>query len=268
MAEQESGYLLRLAQGDDEPLVFYGPPNALRGSIRLQNQSDEKLKLRSIPLETDEIRGLTGAPLRHLDLAVRLYPGQQIDAPATLQIDPTTPPGTYRGNMQLGDRRQAVVVHVTQIIDLRVEPTSVSFYTQGEFSFTQDFVIENAGNVPLRIGPKCLAPLVDSMEVPLGIRRSLLKACQSEDKDTLRALLCALAGEQVGNLELTREDITLAPGEKRAAAGTFNLPSNLQSYRRYDADLALYNATLHVEVYTGEMPKKTDDKPPRGGNKE
>jgi hypothetical protein len=225
----------------------------------LQNTSDEKIKLRSLTLEAPKMRGRARAPLQQMDLAARLYPNEQVSLTALIQMDPTTPPGTYRAAVLLGDRRQPVIIHVTEEIDLRLTPNRVSIYTEGERTFEREFVVENAGNVPLRLGGKCLGPLTDSMELRGAIRRGLEGACEAEPRDVLKKFLCAWAEEQAGDVLLTREDVTLAPGETRQMTGTFRLPTNLRRFRRYDADLALYTATLHLEVYTGDLRKEQGD---------
>lgn len=246
---------VRLAHAQDEPLVFYGPPTALHGNIRLHNTSEEKVRLRSLTLETPKLRGTAGLPLQRLELAVRLYPSEQVSAQASICVDPTTPPGTYEATVLLGDRRQPVVIHVTERVDLRVSPQSVSLYTEGERTFRGEFVVQNAGNVPLRLGGKCLVPLTVSLPMGAAIQDGLEKACDAEPNEVLKKLVCAWSEQQVGEALITREDVTLAPGETRKIAGACRLPSNLHSFRRYAARLALYNASIDLEVYTGELPK-------------
>jgi hypothetical protein len=136
-----------------------------------------------------------------------------------------------------------------------VEPARVWYHTEGQKVFEREFVIHNMGNVPLRIGPKCLAPLVDSMQLHVALRNALRDACDQEPPKVLSAFLCAWSRQQAGNVSLTREDVMLKPGEARVETGTFTLPDDLQSFRRYDAHMALYNASLHLTVYTGDLRK-------------
>jgi hypothetical protein len=256
MAEQSQVHPLILAHTEDEPLVFWGPPGQVHGDVRLHNTSDEKVKLYTLELDTPpDIRGRGGEPLRHVQLLARILPQQRTSVPALLDVHPTTPPGTYKASVRLGNRRRAVVVHVTEKIDLQSEPSSVSFHTEGELVFQREFVVHNAGNVPLRLGPKCLAPLTDSMELQIALRHGLEEVHNEKEADVLRAFLRGLARQQVGNVSITREDVTLQPGETRAGPITFTFPDNLQSFRRYGANLALYNASLHLEIYTGDLRK-------------
>ena len=247
---------LQLAHAEDEPIIFYGPPDRLQGAIRLRNASTEKLKLSSVTLDAPAIHGPGRAPLRHLQLAARLQPDEQAKVPATIQLDSSTPPGKYEASMRLGERTQRVQVHVTENIDLRVEPKRISIYTEGELVFPREVIVENAGNVPLRLGGLCIVPLADAMELRAAIRNGLTGACELEPEAVLKAFLCAWSEQQVGTLSIAREDITLPPGETRPLTLTFTLPNDLQRFRRYEADLPLYNASLFLEVTTGDLPKR------------
>jgi len=246
---------LRLEHGEDEPIVFYGPPTRLRGTLRLHNRSTEKLKLPMVALDLPKLRGPAKQPLDVLPMFGRVYANQQTRVPAVLNLDPSTPPGTYDGSLQIAGRRQPVRLHVTERIDLRFEPTDVSLFTEGTLVFTRDFVAENAGNVPLRLGEECVVPLGDTADLQAAVRRGLRGACDAEKKseDVIKSLLCAWSQQQVGTVSIKREDITLQPGETRPATVTFSIPDDLQPFRRYVTHLPLYNAALRLEVVTGQF---------------
>ena len=258
---------LRLEHADDEPIVFYGPPGRLRGTLRLHNGSSEKVKLSAAALDLPNLRGPARLPIGHLPLLGRVYPNQQAQVPVVLNLDPATPPGTYEGTVEVGANRQRVRVHVTEEVGLRVQPTSVSIFSEGDLAFPRGFVVENTGNVPLRLGSECIVPLVDTAELLVGIRRGLRGACDAaEAEDVIKSILCAWSEQQVGPLSVKREDITLQPGETRPLTITFTLPQDLQRFRRYVADLPLYTASLHLEVVTGDFKgseKPGSDKPGR-----
>ena len=248
---------LRLEHAKDEPIVFYGPPGRLRGTLRLHNQSSEKVKLSAAALDLPGLRGPARQPLGHLPLLARVYPNQQAQVPAVLNLDPSTPPGTYDGSLQIGEHRQSVRVHITEQIGLRVQPTFVSLFTEGELVFPRGFVVENTGNVPLRLGAECVVPLVDTAELLVAVRQGLRGACEAKDaEDVVKSILCAWSQQQVGTVSMKREDITLGPGETRPLTITFTVPHDLQRFRRYVADLPLYTASLHLEVVTGDVKGK------------
>jgi hypothetical protein len=245
---------LRLEHAENEPIVFYGPPTRLRGTLKLHNPSSDKLKLPAVALDLPKLRGPARQPLGRLPMLARVYPNQQARIPAVLNLDPSTPPGTYEGSLQVGDRWQPVRVHVTEQIDLRVQPTSVSIFTEGALVFPRDFVVENAGNVPLRIGRECVVPLGDVAELHAAVRQGLRGACEAKETgDVIKSILCAWSQQQVGTVSITRDDITLEPGETRPLTLTFTVPDDLQPFRRYVTELPLYNAALHLEVVTGKF---------------
>ncbi len=218
---------LILAHGDDDPPVFYGPPGQLRGSLRLSNPTGEKLKLGRIALSAGKLAGIARAEVSDLQLAVRLAPGEQELAPALIALDPRTPPGTYEGRLLLGDREQAVVLHVVDHVDLRISPDVVYIFTDGERVFERQFVVENAGNVPVRLGERCAAMLVDQLERRAALRDAAQRTCKEDGardkppredgtredghRDVLRDVLCGFERQQLGPVLLDR------PGRDAAA---------------------------------------------------
>jgi hypothetical protein len=266
---------LVLAHGDDDPPVFYGPPGQLRGSLRLSNPTQEKIKLGRVALSAGKLSGIARGEVSDLQLSVRLSPGEQELAPALVALDPRTPPGTYEGRLLLGDREQAVVLHVVDHVDLRISPDVIYIFTDGERVFERQFVVENAGNVPVRLGERCAAQLVDQLERRAALRDAAQRTCQEEDgaggepqehgeRDVLRDVLCGFERQQIGPVLLDRPDETLQPGEVRAGPAKIMLPRGLQSHRRYEAQLKLYNASVVLDVTTGRISDTRHDEPDGG----
>jgi hypothetical protein len=249
---------LVLAHAEKEPLVFYGPPDAIQGTVRLHNTSEEKVRLQGIPVEGASIYGPGGSALEQLRLTARLFPREQAVVPVRFQADPRTPPGTYEMTVRLGDGVRKATVYVTEKVELRVQPSEVFFYTEGELTFQREFVVENAGNVPIRIGGRCQVLLVDRQDLPVALRRGLVEACDQDWQEALKSALCALSREHVGPLTVDREDATLGPGETRMGPVNFTLPDNLRPFRRYEARWGGYHGDVQVSVYVGGFRK-----PPR-----
>lgn len=240
-----------------EPIVFSGPPARLRGTIRVRNGSGDKVKLSSLPLRRAAVTAAAAQPALAISLAARVYPNQDVRLPATVALDPTTPPGTYEGSVDLGNGEQPVRMYVVEHVDLRVEPQQVFIFSDGDLVFERQFVAENAGNVPLVLGNQCVVPLGDLTDFKTAVRHGLKGACDAKaSDDVLKAFFCAWAQQQVGDLSITREPITLAPGETRAVTVKFQLPEDIRRFRRYVVQLPLYTATVQVEIVTGGMRGK------------
>lgn len=252
-AQLSTAPALMFAHAKGEPIVFYGPPGRLRGTVRVRNGSDEKVKLATLPLRRSTLPA-TAQQASAISLAARLYPNLDARLPATIALDPTTPPGTYEASVDLGAGEQPVLMHVVEHVDLRIEPQRVFIHTDGELTFRREMVAENAGNVPLELGSQCIVPLGDLADVRTALRGGLKGACEAKaSEDVLKAFFCALSQQQAGDLSITRQPITLAPGETSAAVVTFTLPDNIRRFRRYVVELPLYTAVVEVEIVTGSM---------------
>src|SRR5690349_1773310 len=86
---------VHLAGPEDTRLRFSGPPKSLTGTIPLVNTGSEKQKIRSVAVKSDKLLGAGRLPLREIAFYARLYGGEQVSVPATLVLDPQTPPGSY-----------------------------------------------------------------------------------------------------------------------------------------------------------------------------
>lgn len=244
-------------------VVFSGPPQRLRGHFRLVNPSGQKLKLTSLPIETEGLMGSARLPLRSVSVGARLSPGEQALIPGTLQLDPQTPPGSYQFSVNINGQSIPATAHVTDVVDFRMEPASVTLLVGAETSFERTFVIENAGNVPLPLGERCEAPLIDSIDLESAMLTGLHEALEDELKLKLDAWLNEWGRRSGGMLAIVRDPIILRPGQKITAKATFELPEDLKPFRCYHADLQLYNATVSVDIYTTRKAGSDEPKTPR-----
>jgi hypothetical protein len=244
-------------------VIFSGPPLRLRGHFRLVNPSAQKLKLTSLPIETDSLLGPARLPVRSVAVGVRLAPGEQAMIPGTLRLDPQTPPGSYDFSVNIAGQSVPATAHVTDVVDFRMEPATVTLLVGAETSFERTFVIENAGNVPLPLGERCEAPLIDSIDLETAMLAGLHEALEDELKLKVDAWLDEWGRRSGGMLAIVREPIILRPGQKITASATFELPEDLKPYRCYHANLQLYNATISVDIYTTRKAGSENAKTPR-----
>lgn len=244
-------------------VVFSGPPKRLRGHFRLVNPGTEKLKLTSVLIETDGLLGPARLPVRTVSIGARLGPGEQGLVPGTIQLDPHTPPGSYEFSVNIAGQSIQATAHVTDVVDFRMEPASVTLLVGAETSFERTFVIENAGNVPLPLGERCEAPLTDSIDLESTMLLGLHEALEDELKLKVDAWLNEWGRRSGGMLAIVREPIILRPGQKISAKATFEVPAGLKPFRSYHANLQLYNATVSVDIYTTRKAGSDSGKTPQ-----
>ena len=107
----------RLGQG---PFIFSGVPPMCTGDIELVNDSDQKVKVRAIPVVgRDKVATLGAGELR---VAASLAPHERKRVPAHFVLEPYTPPGSYTVDLCCGDQRETAVVHVFEKLGVQVEP--------------------------------------------------------------------------------------------------------------------------------------------------
>lgn len=241
---------LHFAAPKDARLSFSGPPKSLTGMVPLVNNGSEKQKIRSMAVSSNKLLGSAGLPLQEVPLYARLYAGEQARVPATLALDPRTPPGKYDLEITVGERTLAAIAYVSEVVDLRLDPVAITILAGTATSYSRTLVIENAGNVPLATGTECDAPIFDSLDLLGTFLTGLNKADRQSVESMTKAFLNEWADLKVGTLVTKRQAMILAPGQKLATEVEFHLPANLKPLHHYHVNLQLYNATLSVDIYT------------------
>ncbi len=241
---------VHLAGPEDTRLRFSGPPRSLTGVIPLVNTGSEKQKVRSVAVNSDKLLGAARLPLREIPFYARLYGGEQVSVPATLVLDPQTPPGSYDLELTVGARTLAATAYVSEVVDLRLDPVEITILAGSATSYTRTLVVENAGNVSLPTGAQCEAPIFDSFDLVSTFLIGLNKGDRQSAESMAKAFLNEWADLTAGTLVTKRKAMVLAPGQKLAVDIEFQLPADLKPLRHYRANLQLYNAILSVDIYT------------------
>jgi hypothetical protein len=247
---------------DDEPLVLYGPPESLWGSLRVQNQSGEGQRLGALAVELPGVRGVTGEPVHALEAAARVRPHEKVRVELALRIDPLTPPGSYEGTLRIGARTQPLSVLVSERVDVRIVPDELAFYSEAELHFERELVLESRSNVAVRVAERHRARLLDSLEFPSAV--TARAETGAESAQLLLEALAALrddAGERW--IEWQHAPLELAPGARRVVPSRFVLGEGLAPFRHYAANLELYHGALRVAVETGALPASRAREPSR-----
>ena len=122
---------ITIEHAPDEPIVFYGPPAALRASIRLRNGSADKARLSSLTVEARGLRGPARQSPILVSLRARLYPQEQAQVGALLAVDASTPPGQYEGTIGTDQGRYPMRAHVVPHVDFRLRPDELFIDTVG-----------------------------------------------------------------------------------------------------------------------------------------
>jgi len=241
----------------DTPIVLVGEPHRLRGKVRLHNRHESRVVIR-------EAR-LTGAPTGHLGrraaavespvpMPTILAPNQHSAVMVHVAIDAHTPPGEYRAHIVLGERSYPAELHVTENVDLAVNPETLIVENRPGTRVAKRAIFSNRGNVPLTIGNIGPVPLDEELIVCRTIRATLADAADSAKTfdDWMSAYL--RQGKKqldaIGMLWVETEGapIVLQPGQVAPVDFTVRVPDTLDPRARYLGVAFLYEVNLTFAI--------------------
>ena len=102
------------------------------------------------------------------------------------------------------------------------------------------------------LGEKLIVPLKSEQSLETSLQSGLaeLTADRSETDIQLVDLISAVARQLAGSLTVTWGQTTIKPGETQTIKWQIDLPDNIQPHRYYFADILLYTADVHLDIYT------------------
>ncbi len=250
--QTKSGIFDRLGS---DTIVLAGEPKSLRTDLMLVNSGRDRLVIKEVLLRLQPSNGKKQSPSVAVTLSGTIPPGGTQRARLSLNMDPYTPPGEYRGELETIGQTRPVVLHIVEVVRLEVWPSSVVIDGKAGETVTKRVIFRNEGNVPLTIGQ----PGKITLGQEILLQRSLMGSVapvdvQRESLETLFAEVIDVTPSPVvrdaGLLEVHNPTAPLVinPGEVRAVAFDLRLPKRLKSNSRYLARLPLYNTTLEFVI--------------------
>jgi len=251
-----------------ERLVLRGPPPHLKGDVSLVNESDEKLRVRTLAVrlatpatggtspyaDGTTTDGRPGAPAlaagASLQLGVRLAPRDSTRVRASLTIDRHTPPGRYTVDAE-GFAAGGVELEVLERLAVELSPPRLELRGAPGETLAATLVAYNRGNVPVAIPPLALVHL----EERFWMGRSLVYVLREAGRDTThQAFLDRLLGELKATdtrpmrVEVKEGGDTLDPGQTVTLHLQMQLPDELHKGRDYVRSISFMHARLFVAV--------------------
>lgn len=243
---------LKLVHTDKKPVLIQGEQGRLFGSLDVQNVSDNRLTLKSIPIQSAKLRGQGNVALSSLRVRGRLNPKEQARVNIDYQIDPATPPGIYKATLLIGGEEQAAEINIAENAELETTPYSITLNTNFKPNYSPKFTFTNTGNVDISLGEKMIIPVKSDQALGTALQRGITKlvSTRSADEIQLRDILTSVAGHLAGSLTINWEPTVLKPGDTQSIQAKIELPDNLQPHSYYYAELELYSSDVRVDIYT------------------
>jgi hypothetical protein len=204
--------------------------------------------------KADVLKASTTAVLPETGFSLRrivVRPGQSRPVPVALELDPRTPPGTYRAELTVNDQKRDVVMHVTEDVSLQIMPDEIVLDSVPGGKATKTVVFSNLGNVPIAI--RTIGTVVLDEEL---VHCRALRGAISDVGDTMKTLddFAAALGKRYKKLyetlvlKVQNDAVTLGPGETQAIDLTIALPDKLEPSSRYTGYAAISTSSLTFTV--------------------
>ena len=260
MAKKRETQSVFRAMSSEEPLVLVGEPGRIKGKLNLTNSGAEEVVLQGAQLRTAATsKAAESRPA--LDINKPLHPiivrpGRSRSVSLKMALDPTTPPGEYDAELEVGGEVKPVKVHVVEKIDIRLHPDKLIIREAPGGTASKRIVVQNVGNVPVTIGDIGAVVLEDDRLQCRLLRRVVAaidtKNPEAEFEDYFRTLIEQAQGvlQQAGALRVRSKtgSVTIPPGGTQAIDLEIQLPESLDKRTRYTASVALYNRNLDFEI--------------------
>jgi hypothetical protein len=238
-----------------DTIILAGEPGSLRTNLMLVNPGQDRLVIREAALRLQPLNGDNRPPAAAVTLSATIPPGGTQRTRLSLDMDPYTPPGEYRGELEVAGQTRPVIIYIVEVIRLEIWPASVIIDVNGGESVTKQVIFKNGGNVPLTIGQPGKVTLGQEVLLPRSLMGSVAPVdVQQKQLESLFAEVIDITTMPVirdaGFLEVHNPNapLVIKPGEVGAVALELRLPKKLEPNTRYLARLPLYNATLEFAI--------------------
>lgn len=244
-------------ESPDEPWVvlgdrlqFLGKPGQCLGDIHLHNRSNEKVRVKQIPLIDSKLTGPADVSVSHLQLVAKLLPGTALQARAKVQMPPHTPPGRYTAEALVGNVRKPVSIEVLESWDLAILPADLSLKLQSGERAVRTVHLTNRGNVPWNIPHAAFAPLEGGDGIHHNLFLSLTKATEPTFESVLNDFVKRIRDNEVepAKVKILSDADVLLPGETQELQLEISLPTNIKKNRRYRGAVRFDDAALQLDI--------------------
>ncbi len=225
----------------DNEIILSGPPSSLRGSVTLQNSSDEHVYVREVPMKNANSAD-TAFPVR-----INLKPGEIKSKNVYYSIDPLTPPGTYEVSLQAGKTTKKAKLIVHEALNIQLSPQHIVLEgIEPGRKHTKEILFSNKGNIPVTI-PNIKHNTLTDMDL---ICRNLSQAIRDKGDEgiekTLDAFTKGLKNDITDwvNVVIKEAGQVVQPGNTILLHIDIALPKGVNKNFHYTGDIRMFDKLI------------------------
>ena len=233
---------------------FHGWPDRLTGAVELPASGPISL---AVTLDLPD-EAATPAPL----YAQPMDPPNGKESWLRLSLPTTTPPGAYRGTIQVGDQKHVATFEVEPRLNLRMIPSSLLLRGRPGARVNAQLTLANRGNVAFEVQRVHAFGVseVDALERAFG---QTFRAKLPPGERLIDRFANTLAESHGGlvRVQIAKGAGSAAPGVSRDLEAVFKLPDRMRSGRAYAGTWPLGFVRYGVEIDTiNGVPSNEDEK--------
>ncbi|WP_411810839.1 hypothetical protein ACLB9Y_11490 [Chryseobacterium scophthalmum] len=232
----------------EEEIIFNGTPNSLTGFIKISNQLNDTVKIRSIALIE---KNKSGGTKNEMNVSWKLLSGEKKQQLVNLSLDPNTAPGEYLRYIEIGGERKKVKLIVQPNIEIEVNPTHFTLQnTSPDTKQSVVFTLSNTGNIDFQIPEiKHIAAL--DMDL---LCRAFGFAFREKKAEDLMQTLNVIIGNIKQNLtdwvsvKVKEAGSILSPGKSTLVHLEFIIPKNSDQKNDYSGNIRFWDKDLSFVI--------------------
>jgi hypothetical protein len=234
-------------RNEREPLRFKGAPTRVLATLELPEAFPPSQDCRVILPKTGSVP-LAVRPLRSTPPMVSTL---------SFRLPKSTPPGSYKGNMELGDKRIPIVVDVESRSSLRFIRPKITLRGVPGARMRKELTLLNRGNVNETIPDEATFCVFDDGGFTRALYRGLVEVeGDSAGKQRIDRIMDELAKAHGGlvRVTVTKGSGLLTPEEVRELEVELHFSRRLTGGRTYRGTWSVSGASLEVEIEVTKIP--------------
>lgn len=164
-------------------------------------------------------------------------------------LPPYTPPGTYDGNVTIGEREFPMTVDVEPYENLVLSPPQLNLIAAPGDHITTHLTLANSGNITCDIGKAHAFGLFDIEGAERAVGATL-RDSTPEGHDKINRLMDRLADEHAGfvRVQIEKGEGPIGAGETRELTVRLRFPDNMKPSRAYTGTWVFFNLAYQLRV--------------------